>query len=184
MARNPTTFLSYLLTEMDDSYAEPMSRNAPRDSVGEDNPTDTITLDVPLLIRLLEYAKEDAEDDMALHRVAEQLTSLAGEGKTLTMDDYDSIVGGDRGGDEMDMDQEDPDMDQEMDSTPPEENEEIRKSPKLGKSVMIDRLKKDYADRMFWSMDEKKKTGADRSNHAGAAYKIRAHLKKQYGVDV
>lgn len=60
----------------------------------DSNPTDTITMDVPLVIRLMEYAKEDAQDDMALHKVAEQLTSLSQGDKTLTMADYDSIVGG------------------------------------------------------------------------------------------
>jgi hypothetical protein len=61
------------------------------------NPTDTVTVDIPLMIRLMEYSKEDAQDDMALHKVAEQLTSLSQSGKTLTMADYDSIVGGQQG---------------------------------------------------------------------------------------
>jgi len=45
------------------------------------NPKDTIKLDVPLFIRLLEYAREDAKDDMDLHRVAEnakRMQRLAG----------------------------------------------------------------------------------------------------------
>jgi hypothetical protein len=57
------------------------------------NPKDTITVDVPLFIRLLEYAREDAQTDMDLHDVAENIISLAASGKTLTMDDYSSIVG-------------------------------------------------------------------------------------------
>jgi hypothetical protein len=57
------------------------------------NPRDTITLDVPLFIRLLEYAREDAQTDMDLHNVAENAIGLALSGKTLTMDDYSSIVG-------------------------------------------------------------------------------------------
>lgn len=56
------------------------------------NPTDIISMDVPLLIRLLEYAREDANDDMDLHNVAEQLINLSKDGNTLTMDNYDSIV--------------------------------------------------------------------------------------------
>jgi len=63
------------------------------DQQEQDNPTDTITIDVPLMIRLMEYAKEDARDDMALHSVAERLTQLAAEGRTLSMEDYDAIVG-------------------------------------------------------------------------------------------
>ena len=57
------------------------------------NQRDTITLDVPLFIRLLEYAREDAQTDMDLHNVSENAISLALSGKTLTMDDYSSIVG-------------------------------------------------------------------------------------------
>jgi len=57
------------------------------------NPKDTITVDVPLFIRLLEYAREDAQTDMDLHDVAEKIISLASSGKTLTMDDYSSIIG-------------------------------------------------------------------------------------------
>lgn len=58
------------------------------------NPTDTITMDVPLFIRMLEYAREDAKTDMDLHDVTEMATSLSADGKTLTMADYDGIVGG------------------------------------------------------------------------------------------
>jgi hypothetical protein len=57
------------------------------------NPRDVITVDVPLFIRLLEYAREDAQTDMDLHDVAEKTISLAASGKTLTMDDYSSIIG-------------------------------------------------------------------------------------------
>jgi len=57
------------------------------------NPEDTIKLDVPLLIRLLEYAREDAKTDMDLHNVAEMLINLSREGNTLSMDHYDQIVG-------------------------------------------------------------------------------------------
>ncbi len=57
----------------------------------ERNPTDTVTLDIPLMIRLLEYAREDAKDDMDLHTVAEKMIALGKKG-SLTMSDYDSIV--------------------------------------------------------------------------------------------
>lgn len=56
------------------------------------NQPDAITMDVPLLIRLLEYAREDAQTDMDLHSVAENLINLSKTGETLSMDDYDSIV--------------------------------------------------------------------------------------------
>jgi len=51
-----------------------------------------IILDVPLFIRMLEYAKEDAKTDMDLHVVTENILNLSSEGKMLTMADYDKIV--------------------------------------------------------------------------------------------
>lgn len=58
----------------------------------EKNPMDVIMVDVPLMIRLLEYAKEDAKEDVDLHNVAENLIELSKNGKVLNMDDYSSIV--------------------------------------------------------------------------------------------
>ena len=52
---------------------------------------DTITFDIPLLIRMFEYAREDAKTDMDLHKVTEKLISIRDKG-TLTMADYDFIV--------------------------------------------------------------------------------------------
>jgi len=57
------------------------------------NPKDTIIVDVPLFIRLLEYAREDAKTDMDLHNVAENIIDLSEEGQVLSMDDYNTIVG-------------------------------------------------------------------------------------------
>jgi hypothetical protein len=58
----------------------------------QSNPTDKITVDVPLFIRLLEYAREDAKTDMDLHKVTENILALSEEGNTLTMDQYNEIV--------------------------------------------------------------------------------------------
>lgn len=81
---------------------------APRESVQEDevaqaqpepakpetpNPTDTVTMDVPLLLRIMEYSKEDARSDMDLHHVVEKLVSLSATGKPLNMDSYNEVVG-------------------------------------------------------------------------------------------
>jgi hypothetical protein len=52
---------------------------------------DTVTMDIPLLIRVLEYAREDAKTDMDLHKVVENLINMRGEG-ALSMDMYDKIV--------------------------------------------------------------------------------------------
>jgi len=56
------------------------------------NPSDKITVDVPLFIRLLEYARENAKTDMDLHNVAENIIKLSETGRTLTMAQYDEIV--------------------------------------------------------------------------------------------
>lgn len=56
------------------------------------NTSDKITVDVPLFIRLLEYAREDAKTDMDLHNVAENAIALSETGKTLTMAQYEDIV--------------------------------------------------------------------------------------------
>jgi len=56
--------------------------------------SDVLSFSVPLLIRVMEYAKEDAETDMDLHVAVENMLQLSGEGKTLEMGDYDKIVAG------------------------------------------------------------------------------------------
>jgi hypothetical protein len=61
------------------------------------NPRDIISVDVPLFIRLLEYAREDAKTDMDLHDVAENIITLSAGGKVLTMNDYSHIVGPSKG---------------------------------------------------------------------------------------
>jgi membrane protein required for beta-lactamase induction len=66
------------------------------------NPSDKVTLDIPLFIRLLEYAREDAKTDMDLHNVAEKAISASETGKTLTMADYDSLVAGNSEDQQMD----------------------------------------------------------------------------------
>ena len=63
-----------------------------RENTEKPNPVDTATVDIPLLIRLLEYAREDAHTDMDLHTVTEKIIALSASGKTLTMSDYSNIV--------------------------------------------------------------------------------------------
>ena len=60
----------------------------------ETNPMDVVAMDVPLLIRMMEFAREDAKSDLDLHDVAEKAIALSGEGRTLTMSDYETIFGG------------------------------------------------------------------------------------------
>ena len=53
---------------------------------------DTVTIDIPLLIRLLEYAREDAKTDMDLHDVADKLIKLSKKLDVLDMSCYKRIV--------------------------------------------------------------------------------------------
>lgn len=64
-------------------------------AIAPQDPADKVTLDVPLLIRLLEWAKEDAKDDMQLHKVSEKLITLSKNEQPLTMQNYDEIVNSD-----------------------------------------------------------------------------------------
>jgi len=54
---------------------------------------DSVTMDIPLLIRLMEFAREDAKNDMILHQIAERLIGMGEEGQSLSMSDYEKIVG-------------------------------------------------------------------------------------------
>jgi hypothetical protein len=65
------------------------------------NPSDKITVDVPLFIRLLEYARENAKNDMDLHNVAEKAVAASETGKTLKIADYDALVAGNSEDQEM-----------------------------------------------------------------------------------
>ena len=59
----------------------------------ETDEVDTITVDIPLMIRLLELAREDVKDDMELHKITERLIEIRSKG-TLSMEDYDFIASG------------------------------------------------------------------------------------------
>jgi hypothetical protein len=52
---------------------------------------DTITLDIPLLTRILEVAREDIKSDADLHMLLTKIIELKNRG-VLTMQDYDAIV--------------------------------------------------------------------------------------------
>ena len=60
----------------------------------QQNPEDVVAFDVPTFIRLLEFAREDATDDEALHKATEKIIEMCQDGQVLTMDQYDEIVDG------------------------------------------------------------------------------------------
>jgi hypothetical protein len=53
---------------------------------------DTISMDVPLFLRMLEYAREDAQEDVDLHDVTQRATELSKMKPFLSMEDYNEIV--------------------------------------------------------------------------------------------
>ena len=82
---------------MQDRYAKFMpteykpSTPAPKFKEAEEvSKTDTLTIDIPMFIRLLEYAREDAKTDMDLHNVTSNLLKI--KDKTISMADYDQVV--------------------------------------------------------------------------------------------
>lgn len=58
----------------------------------ETNPEDVVHLDVPLFIRLLEFAREDAQADVDLHFLADNAIILSAEGQVLNMDHYNDLI--------------------------------------------------------------------------------------------
>jgi hypothetical protein len=63
------------------------------ESVMEADATDTVSMDIPLLLRMMEYAREDAKTDEDLHDVAEKMIELSKHHDYLCMDNYNEIVG-------------------------------------------------------------------------------------------
>lgn len=57
-----------------------------------ENVKDSICVDVPLMIRLLEYTRESVRSDVELHYVAERLVELSEYGDVLDMASYEDIV--------------------------------------------------------------------------------------------
>ena len=87
--------IDYIKTNKSRLITSLMSVDALSESIDEqeEDPIDTITMDVPLFIRLLEYAREDAQDDMDLHDLAEKAIAGTKQQGILSMDDYDMLVG-------------------------------------------------------------------------------------------
>lgn len=58
-----------------------------------ENPKDVVAMDVPFLIRALEYAREDAKGDLDLHNAVERMLAAVKGGEPLDMDDYNQVFG-------------------------------------------------------------------------------------------
>lgn len=59
---------------------------------GSQDPVDTVTLDIPLFLLLLEYARENSKDDLDLHELTEKANKLGKERGILSSNDYNEIV--------------------------------------------------------------------------------------------
>ena len=62
------------------------------EGVMEADATDTVTMDIPLLLRVMEYAREDAKEDVDLHSAVENMVKLSKNHNFLCMENYDEIV--------------------------------------------------------------------------------------------
>jgi hypothetical protein len=59
----------------------------------EEDPTDIIAMDVPLFLRMLEWAKEEAAEDVDLHKITERAIEAVKLRGLLSMDDYNDLIG-------------------------------------------------------------------------------------------
>lgn len=89
MIKNVLSTKPQPVEEVIDSTEYLKNRKAVED---EKNPIDLVTMDVPLLIRMLEFAKEDAKTDMDLHAAVENMLEISNNERALNMSDYNSII--------------------------------------------------------------------------------------------
>jgi len=75
------------LKKVQEFFSKPMGEATKED------PTDIIAMDVPLFLRMLEWAKEEAEEDVDLHEVTERAIEAVKLRGLLSMDDYNDLIG-------------------------------------------------------------------------------------------
>lgn len=71
----------------------PVDASLSQEDESEDN-VDIIAMDLPLFIRLLEYSREDAQEDADLHVIAQKVNELVKERGALRMRNYRAIIDG------------------------------------------------------------------------------------------
>lgn len=84
---------SIIEEHFDDKPENYQSLQRLKNQVNQHNEEDVVKVEIPLLIRLLEYSREDAKGDVDLHFVAERAIELSEDGEVLTMEHYDKLVG-------------------------------------------------------------------------------------------
>jgi hypothetical protein len=75
------------LKKVQEFFSKPMGEATKED------PTDIIAMDVPLFLRMLEWAKEEAAEDVDLHKVTERAIEAVKLRGLLSMDDYNDLIG-------------------------------------------------------------------------------------------
>ena len=83
------TGLSYILLKQLVDKVKGVAQNIRE----EEDPTDIIAMDVPLFLRMLEWAKEEAAEDVDLHEVTERAIEAVKLRGLLSMEDYSDIIG-------------------------------------------------------------------------------------------
>lgn len=83
------------------------------DTMSDTDKKDSITMDVPLLIRVFELVREDVKTDMDLHNLVERLLALKDKG-VLTMADYEKISSAQSSPDSGQMTKQDENIDVSM----------------------------------------------------------------------
>ena len=78
-------------SDLDETYLSGPKGNLPNLPEAVDR-KDTVTINIPLMIRLLELAREDVKTDMELHHIVERLINIRSRG-VLGMDHYNYIAG-------------------------------------------------------------------------------------------
>jgi hypothetical protein len=138
---------------------------------------DTVTMDVPLFIRMLEFAREDAKADMDLHDVAEKAIEINKSKETLSMQDYEDII---------------PVMDKPMNEVTPAQEKYRVKSSKptqfkqdiAAAKKMMDAGKSEkevvskYGQEVFNAVNAQNMDEAKSSTNSTLSEKIMAKLKK------
>jgi hypothetical protein len=131
---------------------------------------DTVTMDVPLFIRMLEFAREDAKADVDLHGVAEKAIEINKSKETLSMQDYEDII---------------PAMDEPMDEAKSSTNSTL--SEKIMAKLKKPMVKEETAEGKEWvvwiNVDKTGKQLKYILNSKAAAQELSQQMKNKYNGD-
>jgi hypothetical protein len=131
---------------------------------------DTVTMDVPLFIRMLEFAREDAKADIDLHDVAEKAIEINKSKETLSMQDYEDII---------------PAMDEPMDEVKSSTNSTL--AEKIMAKLKKPMVKEEAAEGEKWvvwiNVDKTGKKLRHTLNSKAEAQKIGQRVKNNYYDD-